>query len=60
MVKTIVKHGDTIKTFTCERCGCIFTADENDYNRRGYLIGYHDFNSSCPECGRDAYEEEKK
>ena len=45
MIK-IIKHGKTVHTYKCDRCGCIFTANERD-------IEIEDINGllHCHECG---------
>ena len=42
----IIKHGNTVHTYKCGRCGCIFTANKRD-------IEIEDINGLlyCPECG---------
>lgn len=42
----IIKHGNTVHTYKCIKCGCIFTANKRD-------IEIEDINSllHCPECG---------
>ena len=42
----IIKHGNTVHTYKCGRCGCIFTANKRD-------IEIEDINGllHCPECG---------
>lgn len=42
----IIKHGNTVHTYKCCRCGCIFTASKRD-------IEIEDINGLlyCPECG---------
>lgn len=45
MIK-IIKHGNTVHTYKCSKCDCIFTASERD-------IEIEDINGLlyCPECG---------
>ena len=47
----IIKHGNTVHTYKCGRCGCIFTASERD-------IEIEDINGLlyCPECGYYIFE----
>ena len=42
----IIKHGNTVHTYKCGRCACIFTANKRD-------IEIEDINGllHCPECG---------
>lgn len=42
----IIKHGNTVHTYKCCRCGCIFIASKRD-------IEIEDINGLlyCPECG---------
>lgn len=42
----IIKHGNTVHTYKCSKCDCIFTASERD-------IEIEDINGLlyCPECG---------
>lgn len=42
----IIKHGNTVHTYKCIKCGCIFTANKRD-------IEIEDINGllHCPECG---------
>ena len=49
----IVKHGNTIKQYTCNECACVFNAAKSErlIEQNFYLhkIRYY---VSCPECGR--------
>ena len=47
----IIKHGNTVHTYKCGRCGCIFTANKRD-------IEIEDINGLlyCPECGYYIFE----
>ena len=47
----IIKHGNTVHTYKCGRCGCIFTANKRD-------IEIEDINGllHCPECGYYIFE----
>lgn len=42
----IIKHGNTVHTYKCSKCDCIFTASKRD-------IEIEDINGLlyCPECG---------
>lgn len=42
----IIKHGNTVHTYKCAKCSCIFTASKRD-------IEIEDINGLlyCPECG---------
>ena len=50
MIK-VIKHGNTVHTYKCGRCGCIFTANKRD-------IEIEDINGIlyCPECGYYVFE----
>ena len=50
MIK-VIKHGNTVHTYKCGRCGCIFTANKRD-------IEIEDINGLlyCPECGYYVFE----
>ena len=45
MIK-IIKHGNTVHTYKCSKCDCIFTASKRDTE-------IEDINGLlyCPECG---------
>ena len=43
MIK-VIKHGDTVHTYKCSRCGCIFIADNSEIKDSDVLL-------ECPECG---------
>ena len=47
----IIKHGNTVHTYKCGRCGCILTANKRD-------IEIEDINGllHCPECGYYIFE----
>ena len=53
----IIKEGDksrlhTIIRFECDKCGCVFEADETEY-KTGYTDYYCTFVScDCPTCGK--------
>lgn len=65
MAIKIIKPGekpDTTKRFTCEQCGYVFEADEDDYEV-GFdpLYGDYCYMIECPTCGcatRIPYDEE--
>ena len=40
----IIKHGNTVYTYKCGRCGCIFIADNSEIKDGDILM-------QCPECG---------
>ena len=42
----IIKHGNTVHTYKCGRCGCIFTANKRDIEIEDINCLLH-----CPECG---------
>ena len=39
----IIKHGNTVHTYKCGRCGCIFIADNSEIKDGDILM-------QCPEC----------
>ena len=45
MIK-VIKHGNTVYTYKCIKCGCIFIADEIETKINGI-----DVLVNCPECG---------
>jgi len=57
----IIKEGDLnkikkIRRFKCEKCGCIFEAEEDEYkcgNQYNEIYYY----CSCPCCNQTAYTE---
>ena len=59
MAIKIIKPGkkpDTTKRFTCSYCGCVFEADEDDYEVVFESFdGYSCTTADCPTCGRKAY-----
>ena len=38
----VIKHGNTIRTYKCPDCGCVFIADQEEYECKAYIL--------CPEC----------
>ena len=42
MIK-VIKHGNTVHTYKCGRCGCIFIADNSEIKDSDILL-------QCPEC----------
>lgn len=40
----IIKHRNTVHTYKCGRCGCIFIADNSEIKDGDILL-------KCPECG---------
>ena len=26
----VIKHGNTVRTYRCKKCGCVFTANQTD------------------------------
>lgn len=56
MIK-VIKSGNTVKTFSCEKCGCVFEASKKDYFYIE-IIKTNSLNceSICPECKEYAYE----
>lgn len=58
-MKRIIKRGkvpNPIKRFKCSKCGCVFEADPDDYEKGfAYQEGEGYFYSNCPECGRTSY-----
>ena len=56
-MKTILEHGkkpSTIKEFICTYCGCVFTADADEY-KHNFDRNEDYWSSDCPECGNVAY-----
>lgn len=43
------------KRFECMTCGCIFEADEDEYNKEECFYSYH-FHCKCPNCGKIGFE----
>ena len=57
----IIKQGNlnlakAIRTFRCDKCGCVFKAEKGEYQIRSH---YNDtlFVCECPTCHVTAYEE---
>ena len=58
----IIKHGDPerlkeVRYFKCDRCGCEFTGDNNEYTVR--QVDYDGTTvcvMTCPECGNEDIE----
>lgn len=44
------------KQFTCERCGCIFEADKDEYSIRQCGYNETEYYCKCPNCGDIAFE----
>lgn len=42
---TIIKHGNTIRIYKCDKCGCIFIKNKREMED----LGYGKF-LCCPEC----------
>lgn len=51
----IPKQYKTIYTITCKDCGCIFEAEESDFNREVVGHGECDDTCICPTCFRKLY-----
>ena len=55
MATKIIKPGkkpETTKRFTCSHCGCVFEADEDDYELEfDSLNGCYCYVADCPTCG---------
>ena len=60
----IIKHGNQYgPRFTCPTCGCVFIANEDEYEQNHMLVDnmacgtariiylYH-YTCKCPECGK--------
>lgn len=45
MIK-VIKHGNTVHTYKCSRCSCIFIADKEETEINGIEVCLR-----CPECG---------
>lgn len=44
------------KIFSCDRCGCVFEATLSDYKYECSQYNEDIYSSTCPTCGRRAYE----
>ena len=58
----IIKPGDPsrlkeTRRFTCQRCGCVFEADKEEYNS-GMQYNEIYYKSQCPTCGTTVYLDE--
>ena len=58
----IIKEGiipSTTKKFICGNCGCVFEAEENEYepitNQMEYLEIKASYKCKCPTCGMRAF-----
>jgi hypothetical protein len=63
-LKYIIKHGENLRTFKCQRCGCKFKATDDEItrlhsNRQAEWIDkpvkkvtwqWISFSTACPEC----------
>lgn len=49
MIK-VIKHG-TKRTAVCEKCGCIFSFEEEDINTVHMGMNEYQNEVPCPECG---------
>lgn len=52
----IIKEGDPSKNrypkrFICNQCGCVFEADNSEYNQ-AYDHGETSYLADCPACGK--------
>ena len=58
MAIKIIKPGkkpETVKRFTCRHCGCVFEADEGDYELVfNFCNGNYVLKVDCPDCGYTA------
>lgn len=55
MAIKIIKPGkkpDTTLTFTCENCGCVFTATDEDYEEEFTTRNLYMMSAYCPCCHR--------
>lgn len=44
-----------IKTFECPACGCMFKADNTEYDYAGMQYNQEYYKCPCPTCGRTVY-----
>lgn len=51
MIK-VIRHG-TIKRVFCEKCGCLFTYEQEDVN--SVQLKHNEYNTYviCPDCGEE-------
>lgn len=42
---TIIKHGNTVRIYKCDKCGCIFIKSEREIKELEYSNLFY-----CPEC----------
>ena len=59
----IIKPGNleqTLKTlvFCCTNCGCVFSADNTEYEYAGSQYNQPYYSHLCPTCGRKVYTED--
>lgn len=59
----IIKAGDIsrlkhIREFECEKCGCIFRADDTEYSYVGMQYNISYYGCDCPTCGSPVCTEE--
>lgn len=55
-LERILKHTEC---FECKTCGCIFEADDDEYEYEEDWI-YSTYYCICPNCGRRAYEKSER
>lgn len=56
----IIKHGDLQPVlFECQRCGCEFVAELNEY-KAGYFNSEKHLIVNCPDCNNVTYVLERK
>ena len=60
-MKQIIVEGDLRRLekrriFSCDRCGCVFEATTSDYKYESTPYNEDIYSSTCPTCGRRAYE----
>lgn len=47
---------EDVHKFNCERCGCVFKADRDSYEREVDGFGDPFYLTYCPNCGHPIYE----
>lgn len=55
----IIKNGKSenkLRIFACNRCGCEFEADSNEYSRESTFVFANIYGCRCPQCGNGCVE----
>lgn len=50
-----MRRAKKVKRFTCERCGCVWEADNEHYEDVSTQREGPDFKCKCPTCGKVCY-----